>query len=430
MVQVFHALRTTESQSSNPELFPSVNTLIRVYGDWLFSAVNRVDEACEEGRAQALATLCRIFVQPQSKEQVNTNYLHRFYEAYLSGLSGDLTTLISLVTSSEALFTLSLPDVHAMMPDTLRALHRIIPACEASPIKKAINHDELRRSCYRLLGTIFAFGEEPKTVVELSVSSLLAETNTVNGRFLLNQLVAYSLQHPILGVDKIIVESLGNWPVDVQLTACSCLGLLSASSEGAIKLTLFANQLLKSLNLHNYKVIVAISECILHWHLSGYLGSPALSAFVSFLVRASLSRKHSDAEVAPEVESDRALRFFPSTKATKASSDALPPLAAVEAKIRELSRSVLSRLLHLENHSAPQFPILIDSAESFIGDEVFLVNGSLVSSQIVTKDDNDERLFWVIRGPSGRLAFEYQLAKEASNEETTQQGLDFFNSPN
>ena len=326
MIQVFHGLRTVESESSNPGLFPSINTLIRVYGNWLFSAVSRKDEPSEEGRAQAMATLCRIFVQPQSKEPVNTSYLHRFYEAYLEGLSGDLTTLISLVISSEALFTLSLPDVHALMRDTLNALHRILPVCEASPTKRVVNHDELRRSCYRLLGTIFALGEEPKRVVELSVSSLLAETNTLNGRFLLNQLVTYSLQHPILGVDKIIVESLGNWPVDVQLTACSCLGLLSASSEGATKLTLFAGHLLNRLSLNNHKVIIAISECILHWHLCGYLGSPALSAFVSFLVRASLSSKHSESDTVSEAESDRALRCLPSTKNKKSSSDtAVPP---------------------------------------------------------------------------------------------------------
>src|ERR1700733_3116568 len=117
MVQVFHGLRTAETEASNPGLFPSINTLIRVYGEWLFTAVNRRDEASEEGRAQAMATLCRIFVQPQSKEAVNNNYLYRFYETYLSGLSGDLTTLISLVISSEALFTLSLPDVHSLMLD-------------------------------------------------------------------------------------------------------------------------------------------------------------------------------------------------------------------------------------------------------------------------------------------------------------------------
>lgn len=46
MVQVFHALKTLTSASpSSPRLFPSINTLVRVYGEWLFAASVRTDES-------------------------------------------------------------------------------------------------------------------------------------------------------------------------------------------------------------------------------------------------------------------------------------------------------------------------------------------------------------------------------------------------
>lgn len=347
-------------------------------------------------------------MQPQCKGgPISVNYLHRFYEAFLSGLSGDLTTLVSVIVSSENIFTTALPDVLSLVPKMMQAIRRLIPAPEQAPIRRAINMDDLRRACYKISGSIFVISAEKKAIIELTVGSLLVERNAGNGRYLLNQLTCYSLQHPIVGIDRVIVDCLPNWPADVQLTACAGLSLINCSMECAGKLIAYVGAMLSGLSHANHRIVIAITECLLQWYLAGRV---PLLPFVSFLVRATQLRKHSvSALITPlsDDRSERALRFFPSTpkaaiEISGAAEQQLMPV--VEAKVKSIAHAILVRMLYSDRFDSPAYPLLVDSIEAAIGDRVFLLNDSLISCIW-----REHSLLWIVRGAAGRMSYEHSL---------------------
>lgn len=358
-------------------------------------------------------------MQPQGKGgSISTNYLHRFYEAFLSGLSGDLTTLVSIIVSSESIFTTALPDVLSLMPRMVQAIRRLIPTPEQAPIRRAINMDDLRRACYKILGSIFVVSAEKKAIIELTVGSLLVERNAGNGRYLLNQLACYSLQHPIVGIDRVIVDCLPNWPADVQLTACAGLSLANCSMECAGKLIAYVGAMLSGLSHANHRIIIAITECLLQWYLAGRV---PLLPFVSFLVRATQLRKHSaSALITPlsDDRSERTLRFFPSTpkvasEASGAAEQQLMP--AVEAKVKSVAQATLMRMLYLDHFDSPAYPLRVDSPEADVGERVFLLNNSLISCI-----QRDTALLWIVRAAGGRVSYEHSLV--TSTEQSADNG--------
>lgn len=144
---------------------PGTNTIMHIYGRWLFNAANRKSPDCVEGRAQAYAVLCRIIVRAQiggNAGPINHIYLHQLYSALVDGLSGDPLSLVLIILNCEHIFSLGLPSVRILIPAFADAVRRITPAMESS-LRINIDLIDLRRVCYRLLCTMFSvcqhFGE-------------------------------------------------------------------------------------------------------------------------------------------------------------------------------------------------------------------------------------------------------------------------------
>lgn len=134
--------------------FPDGNTILHLFGSWLFEAVSRSGSDCVEGRAQAFGILCRIFARPQVRTPFLATYLHQFYSTVIDGLRGDLMSLVFIVVNCEDIFALGLPGVRILIAPFVMALRRIIPELE-KPLRVSLNLDDLRRACYKLLCTIF-----------------------------------------------------------------------------------------------------------------------------------------------------------------------------------------------------------------------------------------------------------------------------------
>lgn len=157
IAQVFHSIGNGDGMALE-RYFPDGNTLLHVFGSWLFAAVSRNGSDCTEGRAQAFGVLCRIFTRPQLRNPFLPIYLHQFYAAIIDGLEGDLMSLVFIVVNCEDIFSLNLPGVRILVGPFVNSLRRIIPELE-KPLRVSLNLDDLRRACYKLLCTIFAFCE-------------------------------------------------------------------------------------------------------------------------------------------------------------------------------------------------------------------------------------------------------------------------------
>lgn len=168
LVQVFHSIGASsastvmgvasgsgaEGNVAIERHFPDGNTILHLFGSWLFEAVSRSGSDCVEGRAQAFGILCRIFARPQMRTPFLATYLHQFYSAVIDGLRGDLMSLVFIVVNCEDIFALGLPGVRILIAPFVIALRRIIPELE-KPLRVSLNLDDLRRACYKLLCTIF-----------------------------------------------------------------------------------------------------------------------------------------------------------------------------------------------------------------------------------------------------------------------------------
>lgn len=155
LVQVFHSIGQTSTETSQDAVdhyFPSGNTILHVFGWWLFEAAAQSPPEYSEGRAQAFGILCRIFSMPQRREHFLANYLHQFYAVLIKGLQGDLLSLVFIVVNCEDIFSLGLPGVRILVGPFVAALRRLIPEPEAS-LRVSLNTDDLRRACYKLLCT-------------------------------------------------------------------------------------------------------------------------------------------------------------------------------------------------------------------------------------------------------------------------------------
>jgi hypothetical protein len=158
LVQVFHSISHGDHESTMglERLFPDANTILHIFGSWLFEAVAKTSVDCAEGRAQAFGVLCRIITRPQRRNPILTKYLHQFYSAIIEGIRGDLLSLVFIVVNCEDIFALGLPGVRILVAPFVLSLRKIIPNME-KPLRVSINMDDLRRACYKLYCTLFGF---------------------------------------------------------------------------------------------------------------------------------------------------------------------------------------------------------------------------------------------------------------------------------
>lgn len=81
IVDVWNGVNGLELQSQSDDV--SGNSLLSLYGNWLFDGALLSNAGCEEGRAITLEVLCKIFTQAQPTHFF-PNHLELFYKTLIS----------------------------------------------------------------------------------------------------------------------------------------------------------------------------------------------------------------------------------------------------------------------------------------------------------------------------------------------------------
>ncbi|GFG30495.1 hypothetical protein Cfor_08118 [Coptotermes formosanus] len=110
----------------------------------------------EAGRAEALGALCRIFCAKKTGEEILPVYLARFYLALQQGLHINENrecgeTLASILLNSADLFRLDLDGVQVLVPHVIDALEIVLPEKELKLKSPSVSKTELRRASIHLL---------------------------------------------------------------------------------------------------------------------------------------------------------------------------------------------------------------------------------------------------------------------------------------
>ncbi|XP_021916328.1 ral GTPase-activating protein subunit beta isoform X3 [Zootermopsis nevadensis] len=110
----------------------------------------------EAGQAEALGALCRIFCAKKTGEEILPVYLARFYLALQQGLHTNENrecgeTLASILLNSADLFRLDLDGVQVLLPHVINALEIVLPEKELKLKSSSVSKTELRRASIHLL---------------------------------------------------------------------------------------------------------------------------------------------------------------------------------------------------------------------------------------------------------------------------------------
>ncbi|XP_029102082.1 ral GTPase-activating protein subunit beta-like isoform X5 [Scleropages formosus] len=119
---------------------------------------NEFPDNYEAGRAEACGTVCRIFCSKKTGEEILPVYLSRFYMVLIQGLQ--ITDFIcrpvlaSIILNSSSLFSSDLKGVNVVVPYFISALETILPDRELSKFKTYVNPTDLRRASISILLSI------------------------------------------------------------------------------------------------------------------------------------------------------------------------------------------------------------------------------------------------------------------------------------
>ncbi|KAJ2994868.1 hypothetical protein HDV02_001280 [Globomyces sp. JEL0801] len=133
------------------------NTILHMFGNWLLDAAAMSKPGYEIGRADALATLCRIFSKLQPFQEFHPFYLRKFYYVLKKGLEDDILARCSIVLNGHKLFSMNLAGFSLLIPNFIESMSRILPFVQASTSEfhgQKMDLDALRRGGYQILGSI------------------------------------------------------------------------------------------------------------------------------------------------------------------------------------------------------------------------------------------------------------------------------------
>lgn len=147
------------TDSVQPELnftaIPDGNTILHMFGTYLFDAASRSTSADQEsqcGCAESFATLCKIFSKPQKRQPFLRTYVERFYAALIVGLKSE-ACLPTILLSCTELFATDLEGVRMLVPDFISAIKMVLPKLRFD-CKTNVSIDNLRLAAIKVLSTI------------------------------------------------------------------------------------------------------------------------------------------------------------------------------------------------------------------------------------------------------------------------------------
>eukprot|EP00842_Homolaphlyctis_polyrhiza_P006533 jgi/Hompol1/6881/HPOL_000570-RA len=289
------------------------NTILHMFGEWLFNAATMSQQGYEEGRAEALGSLCRIFSKFQRASKFLRVYLERFYSAMMQGLRADILSLTSIIMNSSDLFAMELEGARILVPSAIMSLYRVLPLVDATKtidvLPASVSVEQLRRASYKMLGTLMSvlnrFEDAPITplhmdtallaphhylsnqigsvlrphILNLLAHSLAADMHPKNIRYILNLITCYVVEEATFcpGIASVITRIIqdkllmqDHWPCDAVIASLDCLNTLSTFWEHVIGNAKYIESQLASGNLVAAELnIMRAYDTLFRWCIVG-----------------------------------------------------------------------------------------------------------------------------------------------------------------
>ncbi|KAM8756150.1 ral GTPase-activating protein subunit beta isoform 2-T2 [Acanthopagrus schlegelii] len=151
---------STTHLCSSPRPSPSplrcnMDSLLHLFGCWLFDAAQINHNRWAAGRGEACGTLCRIFTCKKTAEDILPIYLSRFYLVLLQGLQVSEEAcppvLASILLNSTCLFCCDLKGVNLLLPAFISAVENVLLDRDLLRFKNFVTPVDLRRASIFIL---------------------------------------------------------------------------------------------------------------------------------------------------------------------------------------------------------------------------------------------------------------------------------------
>jgi hypothetical protein len=142
--------RKDPKAQKKPKTPPSGNTILSIFGRWLFEAVLADKPGLEEGTSLALATLCKIFARDRGT--FLSVHLASFYSCLEKTLLKDINdkVLSTALLNSRGIFVRELQGSFSLLPHYFHAFSRVWRENGPEP--------NIRSACIDILATLVREG--------------------------------------------------------------------------------------------------------------------------------------------------------------------------------------------------------------------------------------------------------------------------------
>mmetsp|Transcript_2685 Transcript_2685/g.9507 ORF Transcript_2685/g.9507 Transcript_2685/m.9507 type:complete len:1308 (+) Transcript_2685:68-3991(+) len=139
-------------KDGNRFLPPDGNTILHIFGTWLYDAIQFDRSGFDEGTALAMKILCNIMTTKHRTDFLPI-YMASFYSCMQEALMKEERVLLAAITSATNLFTLEIKGLRCLVPSFIYAIHKVITK-RAKPFDSVMPAEHVRRACLTLLSTL------------------------------------------------------------------------------------------------------------------------------------------------------------------------------------------------------------------------------------------------------------------------------------
>lgn len=171
----------TFSDSLIDRKIPNANILFEIYGEAIFEASLIEKTSHDQGRAIAIAIICKIISKWQYRENISDKYLSISCACLQSALSGDILAAATAVYQIEPVLSSGQIGILSLVVPVFGAVLRFIPKSTTikSPLP-GVTLDALRMCCYRLLSLIYCYFDNVDNPLS---SKLILDLSSYGGSF-------------------------------------------------------------------------------------------------------------------------------------------------------------------------------------------------------------------------------------------------------
>ena len=285
---------------------PNANTILHIFGRWLFDCIHLHRSGFEEGTSLAIKILSMI-ITTKHLTSILDIYISSFYSCLQRALEDSGRVLVAAIVNTTSLFTKNIKGIRCLIPSFVAAIQKVLQnniTCDASIIQP----EHLRKASLQIFSSIMClpnhFGDTPFTLKASSLEAssyaslkiiyssilteaLVKETSNGNIEYLLNLAYSWVCEDILNNCDfarqliGLIIRKISQlrWSPEVVVVSCKILALLSSFydkiDKGFEQANLIVDQLCRLIISYGNPctnqqelIIVAAFNCTLNWILT------------------------------------------------------------------------------------------------------------------------------------------------------------------